>query len=484
MRAAESLGGAMRIIWLLGLIAGIYLAFFAAQWGFQAAGLPIDLAAGSGAGQLIKYLIVLVCAYLFTALVWRQSVVEFLLLYVRNWRKTLGGFAFCAGLTLGIALLWYAFVFAAGGARWSSAAWMHTDTRMLLNLFGTGLVAIVLAITEEILFRSLTFKYLLVAPTISVVIRAAIISSIIFALAHHFDDPQEWLDSQTFGLFIGLVLLGGMLALVYYTTNSLACAVGAHSGLIWVALGKKIQIVQMASSGWSISNSFDPRTQPASWILFVLIAVLFWSMRHWTEKKFAIENLDAPEGPTAIAPVLRWPADGRAARVNLLIATIGSAACIVGFLSVQAWIDRTREHANRNYRAAAAEFESALPRAADIRAAAAAAGFRRESYLRYSVDFLRRLPGGQVEIRGWAAYLPNDGTPLILFVVVGKVSALELVTRGGRDDAARAFRLTDAAARDIEFHGEFVCKSGEPFRLVALTSERTYFAQRRPFTCP
>lgn len=128
------LGEVMRIIYLLGLIASIFFASFIAQSVLNAAGISIDLMAASGAGQIVNYLIVLICAYLFATLVWRQSVTGYFLLYFQNWRKALGGFAVCAGLALSVGMLWYMFVFAAGGARWSSVAWAQTDARVLLVL--------------------------------------------------------------------------------------------------------------------------------------------------------------------------------------------------------------------------------------------------------------------------------------------------------------------------------------------------------------
>jgi len=73
--------------------------------------------AASGAGQIINYAIVLICAYLFVTLVWRQSVTGFIVLYFQNWRKARSGFWVCAGLAVIVGLLWYMFVFAAGGAR-------------------------------------------------------------------------------------------------------------------------------------------------------------------------------------------------------------------------------------------------------------------------------------------------------------------------------------------------------------------------------
>jgi hypothetical protein len=112
-----TIGEVMRIIYLLGLIAGIFLASFGAQSIFNAVGISIDLMAASGAGQIINYAIVLICAYLFVTLVWRQSVTGFIVLYFQNWRKARSGFWVCAGLAVIVGLLWYMFVFAAGGAR-------------------------------------------------------------------------------------------------------------------------------------------------------------------------------------------------------------------------------------------------------------------------------------------------------------------------------------------------------------------------------
>jgi hypothetical protein len=154
----------VRLILLSGLIATIFAASFALQSIFNAAGIPIDLMAASGIGQIINYAVVLAGAFLFTVLVWRQSVFDFLYLYLQNWRKTLRGFAACAGLTLAIGLIWYLFVLAAGGARWSLAALAQVDAHALATLLGTALVAIALALTEEILFRALAFKYLLTSP--------------------------------------------------------------------------------------------------------------------------------------------------------------------------------------------------------------------------------------------------------------------------------------------------------------------------------
>lgn len=481
-----TLGEVMRIITLLGLIAGIFFASFIAQSIFGAAGISIDLMAASGVGQIVNYLIVLICAYLFATLVWRQSVTGYFLLYFQNWRKALGGFAVCAGLALGVGMLWYVFVFAAGGARWSSAAWAQTDARVLLKLLLPDLIAIVLATTEEILFRSLAFRYLLTSTTRWAVFRAMIVSSLIFALAHRFDDPLSWFELRFVGLLIGLTLLGCLLALVYYLTNSLACSIGAHTGLIWIALAKKTQIIQVASSGWDISNSFDPRTGPSAWLLFILLAVLFWSLRRWLRTSYEIENLDL----AAAATPPQRKIDGGArpdfghcvTRRDWLVAILVGVACVVGFIAIQKSIERTMARDAETFPAAVNEFKAALSRGASLAAAATAAGLQPADYLRYSVERLTRLANGQVEISGLAADMPGDASPLLILVLAGNKTILQAETAGAHADFARMFNLTDAAARHVIFNGTLSCTAGEP--LLGVVTSRTMTYASFPFPCP
>ena len=287
-----------RILYLVGCIAAIYGAYLSAQWAVTTADIPIDLTAGSGVGEVLFLVIILVCCYLFTGYVWGQSVSGFFLAYVRAWRKTLRGFAACAGLTFVIALAWFAFIFAIGGAQWSSAAWAEVDWNTLRVVLRRSLVAIVLASTEELVFRGIAFKYLIGAGGRVAVVRAIVVSSVIFSLSHHFQDPEYWLDVGAIGLFIGLFLIGVLLCLVYYVTNSLACAIGVHSGLIWFAVLKKTEVLQLIPSGWTVSNAFDPRAQPATWLLFILLSVVIFGLRHRLHGAFAVESLD-PSAPWA-----------------------------------------------------------------------------------------------------------------------------------------------------------------------------------------
>ena len=475
----------MRIIYLLGLILGIYLAWFAAQSIFDATAIPIDLKAASGVGQFINYLIVLSCAYLFTTLVWRQSVIGFFFLYFQNWRKGLNGFLFCAGLTVTVAFLWYMFVFGVGGARWSSAAWAQTDTHVLAKLFSTCLVGIAVAITEEILFRSLAFKYLLGSTATWTVIRAMVVSAIIFALVHRFDDPMSWLQIKWAGLLIGLFLLGCLLALVYYLTNSLACSIGAHSGLIWIAMAKKTQLIQVAHSGWDITNSFDPRTGPAAWLLFIFLAVQFWSLRHWMRKNFAIENPDLVATATN-SPQIKIDSGPRphdrhsVTRRDWLVTILGGVACVASFLAIQQLIEQKISRDAENFHRVLNEIKTTVARGTSLEAATSAAGYQVGDYIRYSFKEMIRLTNGQVEFAGAAANLPGDESPLVIFILAGHKTIFQVQTAGAQEDFARKFMLTDAAARNVKFSGTFSCVAKEPLLGVVVTNTRTYL----PFSSP
>ena len=467
----------LRLHYLLGCIASVYAAYWAAQWAISGAGIPIDLSAGSGIGEVLFLVIVLICAYLFTRLVWRNRCSDFSsAICGRGGRRSAA--LRCAALTFAVALLWFVLVFEVGGARWSSAAWAQVDGHTIMVLLRRGLVAIVLASTEEIVFRGIGFKYLIGTGGKVAVLRAAILSSLIFALSHHFQDPQFWLDIGALGLFIGLFLIGILLALVYWTTNSLACAIGVHSGLISIAVLRKTEIVQLAPSGWPVSNAFDPRAQPSVWLLFIVLAVVFWGLRHQMHRVFAIESID-PAAPAAKRSRPPQPFGRRAA----LFAIGGIAACIAARVAVQAQIDWSqRKNAIAEYRANAAAFADAVGPDGDVDTAAGRVKFRPASDIRVALTEFKRLADGRVEIGGRAGSLKSDGTPLILFVLAGRTTVLKVETEGPDLNAAQTLELTDAGASNIKFVGAFDCQAGEPIRIVVTTNQRTYLTQFR--TCP
>jgi hypothetical protein len=69
----------------------------------------------------------------------------------------------------------------------------------------------------------------------------------------------------------------------------------------------------------------------------------------------------------------------------------------------------------------------------------------------------KRLADGRVEIGGWAGSLKGDGTPLILFVLAGRTTVLQVETEGPDLNAAQTLELTDAGATNVKFVGAFAC---------------------------
>ena len=481
----ERTSSLMRLIGLSGLIAAIYLVTLVTQRIFDFVGISVDLYAASGGGQVLYYIIVLSCAALFTVIVWRQSIVDFLLLYIRNWKSGLGGFFFCAGLAFIIGFFWYLFALKIGGARWSSSAWDQIDAHELSKSLVLCFAATGVAITEEILFRSLAFKYLLTSTNEWVVARAILISAVLFALSHQYYDLSGWFRLDMVGLLIGLTLLGCLLALVYYLTDLLACAIGSHTGLIWLAVAKKTQIIQVAPSDWGISSSFDPRTEPAAWFLFVILLLSFWGIRRWIKPTFEIEDLGAIangvpstrfQGNEPNGGVVRW--------LDWFPAVSGSLLCVVGFFGVQKLTDYNWRHvAATKYPVAMTALKNGLTGMIDVETAAAAAGFRPGWYIRTEAQLMRRS-NGQVEMRGFAADMPGDGTPLGVLVLADGKIIFQTQTAGSREDVTRRFMLTDAAARNVSFEGMLSCKSQERVRVFVVTPAMTYYPVPVHTICP
>jgi hypothetical protein len=81
-----------------------------------------------------------------------------------------------------------------------------------------------------------------------------------------------------------------------------------------------------------------------------------------------------------------------------------------------------------------------------------------------------------------AADMPGDGSPLVILVLAGNKTIFQGQTEGAREDFARGFMLTDAAARNVRFSGAFLCKAAEPLLGVVTSPAKTYASF--PISCP
>jgi hypothetical protein len=122
-----------------------------------------------------------------------------------------------------------------------------------------------------------------------------------------------------------------------------------------------------------------------------------------------------------------------------------------------------------------------------LRAAAKAAGLQPSDQLRGFIDEVARLDRAQVKIRGWAADLAGQGTPITVLVFANGRNTLGTQTKGSRPDVAQALNLSEAGASNVEFEGALSCAPGEPLFVVAVTQNNMYAALNqatRPLSCP
>ena len=178
-------------------------------------------------------------------------------------------------------------------ADWSWTPAQNFGLTPLLQLLIAWLIAIVLAITEELIFRGFVFRYLRVSNKAASVARAIIFSALVFALSHRFRDLSAWLRLENLALLAALTVLGSVLALAYNYSRSLSCSIGIHAALVWAAIFyRKMPFYHLPHPAWWAGTPADPRTAPQTIMLFVLLLVLFWQMRHWLERKFALEDFN------------------------------------------------------------------------------------------------------------------------------------------------------------------------------------------------
>jgi hypothetical protein len=81
-----------------------------------------------------------------------------------------------------------------------------------------------------------------------------------------------------------------------------------------------------------------------------------------------------------------------------------------------------------------------------------------------------------------AADMPGDGSPLVILVLAGNKTIFQGETEDAREDFARLYALTDAAARNVKFNGTFSCQAGEPLLGVVTSPAKTYASF--PISCP
>lgn len=269
----------MRYVKLFAFLASLSLGLIVLEGLLHLLGAPISLRDTRGVGQVGLLVITILAIMLFVATVAGVNPMMFAWHYVRHWRRALSGFATILVFVLLLEVILTAVFVQFGRATWSPEHWQTLGPRILLIALTKMAVALVLAITEEIIFRATFMRYLRSALTSANTITAILVSAALFSISHLI--ALDGLRSNTEGLLFGLFLLGILLATTYVISGSIVCAIGFHFGL----LGFKVFLRETGI----VSFDGDVRASPEFYAIMITLIALVLLSRRLLWSHFAIE---------------------------------------------------------------------------------------------------------------------------------------------------------------------------------------------------
>lgn len=269
---------------MLGLAAAVYAVAWAARAAVRALGGKLEYRIENDPGMVTLYAIAAVCTVLFAVFDWRASPAAAISRYWAARRTVWTGFLLSASVTILAVATEYLVFWLLGAASWHTHAWQRFGGIWAFRaVLGLGIV-VLLATTEELIFRGFVFNYLRTSNAPSETTGAVLGSALIFALVHHFPGPLAWPSPRESPFLIGLFLLGVLLAVTYLASGSLACAVGVHAGLLTVEVfgrNRRTRLVAISQSAWWMGTDNDLRTAPIVWAQFIILAIaIWWARRH------------------------------------------------------------------------------------------------------------------------------------------------------------------------------------------------------------
>lgn len=282
----------MRYLFICLFLPSMLLPVLAVEWLFWVSGSGLSLTDSRGPGQVTLLVLILLLVAGFVKFVAREEPLGFFMIYLRNAGRAARGLGFFFLATSLLVALGYLFLGAIGVASWSEEAWAALSLRIAERTLVALLVVLILATTEEILFRVFLMRYLRWNLSVPVTIAAVVFSSFVFAASHNLTDPLAWFTAEEFPLFVGLFILGVLLCVTYLATGNFWCAVGVHSGL----LGSKVflrrtELVDVDHTAWWMGPTYDDmRMAPTVWLIFAAMAVAIFMARHWLQPRFSIER--------------------------------------------------------------------------------------------------------------------------------------------------------------------------------------------------
>lgn len=243
---------------------------------------PISLTDRSGPGEILVFVIVLPSLLWFAQAVGGVNAFAFLRAYAREWRRILRGFGFTLLLALTAMFVIHVVLAYTGTLAWSQEAWANLTPHVWKRTVTSLLVVLVLATTEELIFRGFVLRYLRWNSSTTVTVAAVLVSSVIFSLSHIIALGSDATGPLLFGLFC----LGVLLGTAYVATGSLACSIGVHAGL----LSFKVFLHRTGLVDYLSGERDDLRMSPSLWMALLLAAILLIVLSKWLRPLFWIET--------------------------------------------------------------------------------------------------------------------------------------------------------------------------------------------------
>ncbi|WP_274628363.1 CPBP family intramembrane glutamic endopeptidase [Arvimicrobium flavum] len=274
---------------IFGLLALIFVVCAAVELVLRWSGAGVSLTDTRGVGQVGLFVIIIPFLIGFAARRGGGPLV-FMKPYNANFGRALAGFAAMWVQAVLLMIIAYALLSWMGYVSWSQEAWANFSLTLLRKTITALLVVVVLAYTEEMIFRAFVMRHLRYNGTFWVGFWAVVIGSAIFSVTHLISYKDAWTLWDVGGLLFGLWLLGSLFAITYIATGSIACSMGVHAGLLgFKVFLRRTDLLVYQPDVWWLGGTEDIRMAPISWLLMILIAAITWATRHQLRKHFYIE---------------------------------------------------------------------------------------------------------------------------------------------------------------------------------------------------
>jgi membrane protease YdiL (CAAX protease family) len=260
------------------------------EFGFQSSQSGFSIYDTKGIGQITLLAATLIMVTAFSKFVGGSAPFGFFAPYLISSKKSFAGFGWFYLVTTLIIVLGYLWFALQGAVSISDQGVANLSLKIAERTLVGLLVVVVLAFTEEMIFRVFLMRYLMWDASKSAAFAAVISASLIFAFLHNLTDPLAWFTAEQFPLFIGLFILGALLCVTYISTGSITCAIGLHTGFLGSKVFlRKTQLLSVDPQMLMLQDNSDLRMSPIVWGLWIAMGLGIYLMREKLRARFRIE---------------------------------------------------------------------------------------------------------------------------------------------------------------------------------------------------